>query len=247
MAQYGTNVIQGANTTVTTTAASNIITGSVGCEWSTGDVTIAAGDLVYFEGYENSPLTITTVDTDVQITLTANFPVALTDADYTIVTDFTGTSNLPLLNARDRFSAGIYTEAMRRLAALIGAATSTLGSRARIFAGAPSVITGAGNALIYQKEIYYDTSCTISRISVDCNGLATAVVGDSITFRVAVAQDYTVASPTIYQDITLTGEETKGTASASLVVAATSTVYVYIDAKAGNPNHQDIQVEIQTS
>ena len=78
--------------TVTTTAGSNVVTG-LNTLWSAN---VAAGDYILI-GSVKALFEIATVDSDTQLTLTANFPSALDGQTYEIYQDFTANKSLPLI------------------------------------------------------------------------------------------------------------------------------------------------------
>ena len=103
MAQYSTG-------TVSVVSGSAVVTG-VGTLWLAN---LTAGDEIFINS-EVVPSTILSVDTDLQITLTANRPATLNNVDYVAISDFTTNMNLPLLNQGDLHAADIYSEAMRAI------------------------------------------------------------------------------------------------------------------------------------
>lgn len=100
MGQYSTG-------TVSTTAGSNIVTGS-GTAWSTN---VTAGDEFNIAG--EAVFVISSVDDDAQITLSANYPYTHSGAAYVINKDFTTNHGIPLSEAGDLNFNDLFTRAMQ--------------------------------------------------------------------------------------------------------------------------------------
>ena len=108
MAQYRTG-------TVTTTAASAIVTGT-DTLWrnnvTAGDLFTVSGTNVYHE--------IASVDSQTQLTLAAAYPTTFFGKEYVIVSDFTPNRGYPCVNQSDLRSAEIFTRALRMIDADMG-------------------------------------------------------------------------------------------------------------------------------
>ena len=109
--------------TVTTVAGSNIIQGS-GTLWlsfiQSGDEILIAAD--------NTFMVIQSVDSDIQITLTANYHTSASGQTYVINTDFTTNLGLPLPNQSDLNLADTISRQMAILDAAIGQGLIFIGS-----------------------------------------------------------------------------------------------------------------------
>jgi len=108
MSQYTTG-------TVDTTHESNIVTGN-STAWLAG---VEAGDLIRIGG-DSVFFQIASVDSDTQLTLTANYNETLSEEEYVIVSDFTSTYNIPLLNQGDMGAAEVYSRAMLIIDQILG-------------------------------------------------------------------------------------------------------------------------------
>jgi hypothetical protein len=86
---------------------SNIVTG-VGTLF---EENVAPGDLIFING-DIVPFTIASVDSDTQLTLSADYTSEKVDVDYQIVTDFTLYYDLGKINRGDLNSAEIFNHNM---------------------------------------------------------------------------------------------------------------------------------------
>ena len=116
MSQYSTG-------TVTTTSGSNIVTGS-STLWvanaSVGDIILIGSVTAWYE--------IASVDSDTQLTLTANFSTTYGGTSYVITRDYTVNLDFPLINTGDLHGADILRRAIIEIDAAIQYAPNFLGS-----------------------------------------------------------------------------------------------------------------------
>lgn len=97
--------------TVTTTAASNVVTGD-GTTWQSSG--IQPSDVILI-GSNPTPFEIASIDSETQLTLSANFPTTVSGALYSIVRDFTANRAYPLINRGDINAADIIARALRMI------------------------------------------------------------------------------------------------------------------------------------
>lgn len=221
MAQYTTG-------SVSITGGTNTVTG-LGTLWLAN---INVGDEILFSD-DDAFWTVGSVDSDTQLTLTANYPDTLTDEDYQITSDFTSNFALPKANAGDlRFDA-IYTRAMMLIDTIL---TTSQGPPAALVFSGDLEVTDWTNQLRMQKALYFPVAATINRVQVtgiDGSSFASgAGSGLSTVFNVS-DNDFGQPSGSLGFTATLPGEEAQVSQTGSLAIAAGSWLYVFISAASG--------------
>lgn len=160
MSQYRSTLVNSAS--VTTTANSNVVIGE-NTEFTTylsqGSMISIGDSTVYY--------TISSVVSDTELRLTANFPTALVDAEFVAVSDFTPNKNIPLLNSGDLDTADILSEAFRRIDTAVASMDADLFSvgtmdgltfgynAGRIRYGATIVPVAAGSVILTDNATNY--------------------------------------------------------------------------------------------
>ena len=132
---------------VSTTANSNIITGT-GTEWLSW---ISVGDLFLVQG-DNAVYTISSVDSDTQITLTANYPSTNANVPYEITTDFTVNRSYPLTYKQDRDIHAVLRDTLSKIDTDIQNNinnTTTISTRYTQTSSANIIKNAAGDTALY--------------------------------------------------------------------------------------------------